>query len=1133
MRRTRSSLLSSSDFFTPNFAALILCVLIFSAVSFAATPDRITSPIMATETVKLSAGVPAQARSEFDQGEVDPSLKLSYITLLTTPSAAEQKALNTLLAQQQNPHSSYYHKWLTPEQFADRFGLSQNDIGKLSTWLQSQGFAIVRVARARNWIVFRGTAAQVEKTFQTEIHNFKVDGETHFANTTPAAIPAALSGVVTGFRGLNNFRPKSYAHHSQPAYSLPVSGGYEHFIAPGDVATMYDLNALYNLGFDGTGETLAVMGQTDVFLADLADYRSGFGLSAINCTTNSGGLITACNTSNFQYQLINTDPGSPSWGDLGEADIDLEWSGGTARGAQIIYVNAPDPNGAGVWDSWYYAVDNVVSPVITMSYGLCELYEVEGGGFASDEAELQLASTEGITFMNSSADQGAAICDYQANLAVNGYAVSFPASSPEVTGVGGTLIPYTEYTSTYWNTTNGTDGGSAKSYIPEQAWNDAEEFGVFCLANPTNGFCTGNGINSWSTAQTALGIWTSGGGVSNCVTVDGNGVCKGGYPQPSWQSGLNATDINPNGFGVTTSPARFSPDVSLMSSIYWPGYLLCTPVEELEGGTDTASSCSPGGAQGIINDQTDYGYSWGGTSVASPIFAGIVAILNQYVNGAASPGLGNINPTLYNLAATPGLFNPVTTPSSGAYSDGAYCQPGTPTSGVSGDPWPAALQCPSSGPNAGFLGFNDYDVDPTTNYNLVTGLGSVDGAKLAAAFTATFSSTSTTLTSSAPNGANQGAPVTFTATVTTSGSNTPTGNVIFYSGNSSIGTGTLAALNATQATTTVTTSSLSVGTDSITAQYGGDSNNAASTSTVLSQVINGTFTFTSDGSTHTVLAGQQTNTSSPYQFIATPISGGGIFGAAVTFGCTFAPTDPTLTNSSCVFTPASIAVGAGATPVTMTITTKGPNPGVGTQIRRRRADNRSPWLPMTLPLAGIVVAGFAGRKVWKHSAVASLCVSLVLLGVLVACGGSSSQPIVVGVNQGTALYPNYATDSWPNQTEQFTATLTNTNNQNVAWTLSSSSSCSGTPSPCGTISSTGLYTAPTIAPGLPSGITVTATSQADPTKVGSTTFNLNPTTVPNAVTVPPTSGYTVMVTATEGTGTTAVTATPNVTLVVN
>jgi hypothetical protein len=281
------------------------------------------------------------------------------------------------------------------------------------------------------------------------------------------------------------------------------------------------------------------------------------------------------------------------------------------------------------------------------------------------------------------------------------------------------------------------------------------------------------------------------------------------------------------------------------------------------------------------------------------------------------------------------------------------------------------------------------------------------------------------------------------------------------------------------------------------------------------------------------LAGQQTNTSSPYQFIATPISGGGIFGAAVTFGCTFAPTDPTLTNSSCVFTPASIAVGAGATPVTMTITTKGPNPGVGTQIRRRRADNRSPWLPMTLPLAGIVVAGFAGRKVWKHSAVASLCVSLILLGVLVACGGSSSRPIVVGVNQGTALYPNYATDSWPNQTEQFTATLTNTNNQNVAWTLSSSSSCSGTPSPCGSISSTGLYTAPTVAPGLPSGITVTATSQADPTKVGSTTFNLNPTTVPNAVTVPPTTGYTVMVTATEGTGTTAVTATPNVTLVVD
>jgi hypothetical protein len=320
-----------------------------------------------------------------------------------------------------------------------------------------------------------------------------------------------------------------------------------------------------------------------------------------------------------------------------------------------------------------------------------------------------------------------------------------------------------------------------------------------------------------------------------------------------------------------------------------------------------------------------------------------------------------------------------------------------------------------------------------------------------------------------------------------------------------------------------------VGTDSITAGYGGDSNNAGSTSGVLSQVINGTFTFASTGpSSHAVLSGQETDTSAPYTFVATPTSGGGVFGAAVAFGCSFTPADPTLTNNSCVFTPTSIAAGAGATTVTMNITTKGPNTGVGTQIRRRRADNRSPLLPLTLPLAGIVVAGFAGRKVWKHSAVASLCVSLILLGVLVACGGNSSQPIVVGVNQGPALYPNYLVDNWTPQTQQFTATLTNTNNQNVSWTLSSSSSCAGTPSPCGSISSTGLYTAPTVAPGLPSGVTVTATSQADPTKVGSTTFNINPTTVPNAVTVPPTAGYTVTVSATEG----STTETAQVTMVV-
>src|SRR5262249_40376475 len=149
--------------------------------------------------------------------------KLSYVTLLTVPSAAQKKALDNLLAEQQNPHSRQYHKWITSEQYADRFGLSKNDINKLKAWLQSQGFSVVSVANARNWIVFIGTVGQVEAAFQTEIHNFKVNGESHFANVHPVAVPAALSGIVTGLRGIDDFRPQSQARRAKPEYFF--SGG--------------------------------------------------------------------------------------------------------------------------------------------------------------------------------------------------------------------------------------------------------------------------------------------------------------------------------------------------------------------------------------------------------------------------------------------------------------------------------------------------------------------------------------------------------------------------------------------------------------------------------------------------------------------------------------------------------------------------------------------------------------------------------------------------------------------------------------------------------------------------------------------------------------------------------------------
>jgi hypothetical protein len=1115
MSRSRTASLPSS-----SLATLILCILILSMLSFAAVPDRITQPIVPSQTVRLKSGVAMKARPEFDRGPVDPSLNLSYMTLLTAPSAAQKQALTKLLADQQNPRSASYHKWLTPEQYASRFGLSAGDLQKITTWLQSQGFNVLKTARGGNFVVFSGTAGQVEKAFQVEIHNFESKGEKNFANTSPPAIPSALAGIVTGFRGMNNFRPKSQLKRSQPNYTFAFQGGDYVFLSPGDIKTMYDMTSLYSAGIDGTGQTIAVIGETGIFQSDLTNFRQNFGLSAISCTVSSD-IITACDTPNFKYVLVN---GSPMniFGDLPEADLDIEWSGATARNAQIIFVTAIATN---VWDSWYYAVDNNVAPVITMSYTApCELAEagVDGeGGIISDEAELAQANSQGITFMNSTGDTGSAECDYGANLAEFGYAVGYPASSQYVTGVGGTSIPYTEYNSTYFGTVNGSDGGSALSYVPEQAWNDSLAFAYECEAHKTSGFCEfyglGNGplATDWQSAQNQFGIAGGGGGVSNCVDVDDNDVCTDGFPQPSWQSGLSFSSVNPLGLGqVSATHTRFSPDVSLPASANFPGYLVCTQIDGEEGGGSSCDSPTTGIADMLTACLNNSGPCtiFGGTSVSTPIFAGMVSLLNQQVVATGiqpTPGVGNINPTLYQLAAANsvnGAFNPVTTASSGIYSNGAWCDPGTPSSGLGSDPWPVNMICPTSG--YAFVGFNSFNSDPTTGYNLATGLGSVNIAHLISAWVASNLPTTTTTLVSSQNPARYGASVTFTATVVTTGSNAPTGTVTFDNNGTSIGTGTLSTVSGNQvATFSTSTLPAPPATNSITAVYGGDTSNAGSTSNAINQVIVApTFALSTPTPFNPAapLSGQSTTTT----FTVTP---GATTLVPITFACNGLP-DATV---SCAFTPAQIAVGAvGPQPVSVLVTTTGPNSDPGKAQHRKRADNRSPWLPIGLPLAGIFMVGFAGRKMSKYSTVAGLCVSLMMLGLLVACGSSSHPPVSVAVSpSGATMFPNYSTDSWPSQGVTFTPTVTNSSNTAVTWSLSSSVSCTSAANLCGAITSGGAYTAPTIQTGLPASVTVTATSQADTTKTASSTVTLTPTTVPTAVVGAP---YSISVTATEG-----------------
>lgn len=596
------------------------------ATVLSAAADRITGSVDLNRTVPVRGQRHSRAVPQNDLGPADASAGLSYVTLILQPGPG----LDAFLADLQNPASPDYHRWLTPEQFADRFGLSAGDIGKLTAWLRSEGLQVHDVARGRHWITFSGSIANLARAFHAEFHRYAVKGEVHIANATDPSVPEAFAGVVEGFSGLNDFRLVPMVVEAGTRYT---SSSGNHYLAPDDFAVIYDLGSLYsNLGIDGTGVSIAVAGESDIDISDIQQFRQLFNLPAHDP----------------QVVLYGSDPGHNAAET--EADLDVEWSGAVARGANIIYVNS-----AGALLSAEYAIDQNLAPILNFSFSGCEQDNVSLRPIA------QQANAQGITWIASAGDSGAATCDLlyaptpQASL---GPTVGFPADLPEVTAVGGT--EFNDASGNYWSANNANDA-SALSYIPETVWNS----------------------DSTSTLKDAAG-----GGPSSF------------FAKPWWQIG----SLNDN--------VRDVPDISLSAGTH-DAYLITT----------TASLAASSFA------------AVGGTSASSPSFAGIVALLNQYLmqqRTISQPGLGNINPMLYRMAqATRDVFHDITTG-----DNKVPCVEGSP-------------QCVD-----GWMGYAAVSANPA----------SVD----------------------------LGATVTLTATVTGGGSAVPTGTVTFVTATTTLGSATLA-----------------------------------------------------------------------------------------------------------------------------------------------------------------------------------------------------------------------------------------------------------------------------------------------------------------------------------------------------
>jgi len=567
-----------------------------------------------SRTTVVTGNVHPMAHRGLDQGRVDPAMRM-HVTINFKMTAAQEADLDALLAAQQKRGSPEYQRWLTPEEFGSRFGLSQGDINKVTQWLQGEGFQVEGVPASRNMITFSGTAQQVESALHTEIHQYVTDGKAHFSNAGDPAVPAALSDVVMGFRGLNNFELKPrMLKQTNAKFTSIVSGN--HYVAPPDFATIYDVNHLYQMGFTGSGQKIVVVGQSDVALSDIRAFRSNSGLPAndptpVNSTNSSFvGLVVPKGA---------TDPGMQP-GDIDEANLDVEWAGAIAYNATVIFIVGDPVNGGGVIDAINYAITTspIPAPVISTSYGDCEA-NFPAGAVSSLQSLMKQANVEGITVLAPTGDTGSADCDFNnsptgpvTTTSTHGLAVDLPGALQSVTAVGGT--EFNEGNGTYWKPAVGTDLiSSATSFIPEEAWNDTT---MKVNGNP-------------------VGLSAGGGGSSTVI------------PKPAWQAGT----------GVPNDGARDVPDVSFNSSLLHDGYLICD--EKFDSSTNTFSpTCvSPFGFRDSAAGNLAV---VGGTSVGPPIMASIVALINQFTNHAT--GSGNINPVLYPLAASlPAAFHDVTT----------------------------------------------------------------------------------------------------------------------------------------------------------------------------------------------------------------------------------------------------------------------------------------------------------------------------------------------------------------------------------------------------------------------------------------------------------------------------------------
>jgi len=781
------------------------------------THALITQPIDETQLVTLKGTVLPQARPEADLGVAPDSLPLGRSILMLNSSLAQQASLTKLLNDQQNPKSANYHKWLQPQDFGSQFGAAPEDIEKITQWLERYGFSVEPLMPAHNLIIFSGTEGQLKAAFHTELHNYKVGAETYWANATDPQVPAALSGVIRGFSSLNNFprkaqhttpqlirhdktswKPVNGSTNLQPQFTTTDQGQIYHVIGPADLATIYNIQPLLNSGITGADQTIAIVSDSDINPADVDYFRSTFGLPAKKL--------------NIIY--YGNNPGVT--GNEDEADLDVQWAGAVATEATIDLVVAADgATSGGVDGAAVYAINNNLASILNVSYAVCE-FGLGTAGNAFYAQAWQQAAAQGIMVTVAAGDAGSAVCDTHQQYAEYGLSVNAIASTPYNVAVGGTDF-YASGVSpdTYWNSTNDAlTLASAKSYIPETPWNDSCASPEVLAALQANGSsdATSEAVCNDPLETAFLTTAAGSGGASNC-SIGTATQCISGYAKPAWQSGVA---------GIPSDGVRDLPDVSLMAGngLWGSFYVYCQ------------SDAAPGG----VCDVNNAIQGAGGTSFASPIFAGMMALVQQKTNSQQ----GNVNYVLYKLAAAQNKAGANSMCQTSNAASGNSCAFYDVTQGTIAVPcYTGSSDCKPS------VAADSYGIlpgyDAAVGYDLASGLGSLNAFNLVEGWnsaSSTFLPTTSTL--SAIHGtAIYGAPfaVSVAAGAIAPATGTPSGDVGITSNSATPNSISIAETTLAAGAGAITIPLLPTGTYQLFARYAGDATFAPSLSKGVSVTV--------------------------------------------------------------------------------------------------------------------------------------------------------------------------------------------------------------------------------------------------------------------------------------------------------